>query len=255
MGQIHEEVGKLRKGSYTKSIREDQRKPENYMIFSEESRRIIHELGNIELYELGQMSSTIQCHFCYKHLPHGLRICLCGMCLRPDEDTISKIEARFKTLIVPHYFAHINRSRGEKCGESQWHKDHWKAVDATRGANKNGHDTVTIRWQADEQHREAQLAHGWTEEYFKYFDFLKTIDIEHESQPSSSSSSSQYWWQHEHQYSQCRGHQNTPQRDHQKQDHQWQDHDWSEDLARSLKQSAKLPSEDQQEYQWKGRQW
>ena len=175
MGQTHEEVGKLRKASYTKSIREDQRKPENYMIFSEESRRIIHELGNIELYELGQMSSTIQCHFCYKHMPEGLRICICGMCLRPDEDTISKIEARFKTLIVPHYFAHINRSRGEKCGESKWHKDHWKAVDATRGANKNGHDTVTIRWQADEQHREAQLAHGWTEEYFKYFDFPRRL--------------------------------------------------------------------------------
>ena len=39
------------------------------------------------------------------------------------------------------------------------------------------------------------------------------------------------------------------------QDHQWQDHDWSEDSARSLKQSAQVPSEDQQDYQWKDRKW
>ena len=48
MGEIQEAVGKLRKDSYTKSVREDPRKPENSTIFSEESSRIIHELGNIE---------------------------------------------------------------------------------------------------------------------------------------------------------------------------------------------------------------
>ena len=36
------------------------------MTFSEESSRIIHELGNIELYESGQMSSTIQCQSCFQ---------------------------------------------------------------------------------------------------------------------------------------------------------------------------------------------
>ena len=66
------------------------------------------------------------------------------MCFRPDEDTIRKIEARLKTLLVPHYFARINRSRGKKCGQSQWQKDHWNAVDATSRANKNGHDTITM---------------------------------------------------------------------------------------------------------------
>ena len=35
----------------------------------------------------------------------------------------------------------------------------------------------------------------------------------------------------------------------------WQDHDWSEDLHRSWKQSAQVPSEDQQDYQWKDREW
>ena len=53
MGQIQEVVERLRTDSYTKSIREDPRKSEKTMIFSEESRRITHELGNLGLYELG----------------------------------------------------------------------------------------------------------------------------------------------------------------------------------------------------------
>ena len=37
-----------------------------------QNKQIIHELGNIELYGSGQMSSTIQRHSCCEHLPEGL---------------------------------------------------------------------------------------------------------------------------------------------------------------------------------------
>ena len=53
------EKKKIRNGSRTKSILEDLGKPENSMKFSEESSRIIHEMGNIELYELAEPSSAI----------------------------------------------------------------------------------------------------------------------------------------------------------------------------------------------------
>ena len=53
MGQMQETVENLRKGSYRKSVWEHLRKPENPMIFSVECRRILHELGNIKLHELG----------------------------------------------------------------------------------------------------------------------------------------------------------------------------------------------------------
>ena len=78
---------------------------------------------------------------------------------------------------MPQKFARTNRSRGNKCGESQWHRDHWKAVDATKGANKRGKATITIRWQEDEKYRNSQVARGWAEEYCRYLDYLRTIDI------------------------------------------------------------------------------
>ena len=186
-----------------------------------------------------------------------------------------------------------------------------------RSKQKKNHDTFTIRWQDDEQYRESQLSHGWTGEYCKYLDHLKTFYIANAAtwkqrhryertitldmttkdptdaliglrqeqgrenpkipknertrqrpfddrlqaklewlsqhcrtdfaQPSSSSSSSHHWWKHKHEHedSQWHGHQNTQQRD-----HQWQGHGWSENLARSWKQSVKVPSDDRQDYQW-----
>ena len=125
--------------------------PENSMKFSEESRRIIHEMGNIELYELGQISRTVQCQSCLKHIQEGLIFCSCGVCLRPDEEQIQRMKARFEALIVPCFLARVNRSRGKKHGET---------------------NTIVIRWHEDEKYRNSQQAHGWTEEYCRYLDYF-----------------------------------------------------------------------------------
>ena len=86
--------------------------------------RIIDELDNVELYELGELSSTIQYHSYYNQ--------------------------KFQTLIVKQYFAPINRSRGQKCGESRWQRCLWKAKDVTRAAIKNEkgyyHNQVARAW-------------------------------------------------------------------------------------------------------------
>ena len=50
-------------------------------------------------------------------------------------------------MIVSYYLARVNYSRGKRHGEAQWQRDHWKAMDARRGARGKGHDTIVIRWQ------------------------------------------------------------------------------------------------------------
>ena len=118
---------------------------------------------------------TTQCHSCLKHLPEGLKFCRCGASLRPDEDTINRIQRRFKALIVPYYFARLYRSRGKKCGEQKRQTYHWIAEDAMRGAvkhNENKNPSISVRWMTDEQNRSSQMAHGWTEAYCRYLDYL-----------------------------------------------------------------------------------
>ena len=51
-------------------------------------------MGNIGSFELRQISRTVQCHSCLKHLRERLAFFSCGVCLRPDE-AIKRIKARF----------------------------------------------------------------------------------------------------------------------------------------------------------------
>ena len=71
MDKFQKVVDKLGTGHHTKSIIEGLVMTRKSIKFSEESSRTIHELGNIELHELGQISRTVQCHACLKHVPEG----------------------------------------------------------------------------------------------------------------------------------------------------------------------------------------
>ena len=137
MKEINKKLEKLRIGSCTKSIRDDLKKKGD-MIFSEESSRATYEVGNLELIEQRQTSATIQCLSFLKHIPDGLNMCLCGVWIRPNQDTTDRIRATFAALKTPYYRTAITLSRGKKHGHNQWQIDHGEAVDAKKGARRRG---------------------------------------------------------------------------------------------------------------------
>ena len=148
------------------------------MIFSEESRRAIYEMGNMELIELRQTSATIQYPSCLKHAPEGLNMCLCGVWLRPNHSTLDRIRATFTALKTPYFRTTGDLSRGRKSGHNQRQMDHQKAMDARRGGRRRGvisrgvqkrckYTSVLDRWQNDKIYRASQLAHGLTETWVK----------------------------------------------------------------------------------------
>ena len=144
MKEIKKKLEKLKIGSCTKSIRNDL-KTKGDMIISEESSRVLYEMGNLELIELRQTSATILFPSCLKHEPEGLNMCLCGVWLRPNQDTMNRIKAKFEALIPPYYRATLqSREKKKKHGHNQWQKDHAKAVDAKRGAKKRGDHPSTL---------------------------------------------------------------------------------------------------------------
>ena len=120
-------------GPCTKSIRNDLWY--GNMIFSEESSRTIYEMGNMELIELRQTSTTIQCSSCLKHVPKGLNMCL-GVWHRPILSTMDRIRAPFATLKTLYHSATVILSRGRRGGHNQWQMDHQKSHDCRWRDNK-----------------------------------------------------------------------------------------------------------------------
>ena len=153
-GKIQEAVERRRNGSRTKSILEDLGKPQNSLIFRKESSRI-HEMCDMELYDLGQMTRTVQCHSCWKHLPEGLAFCSCGVCLRLDWATIQK------DLSKSYCVARINPIKEQEA---------WRNSVATRsfessGCQKRSEET----WQG---HYHNQVATGWEVQEFSAFRWM-----------------------------------------------------------------------------------
>ena len=177
MGQIQEVAEKWRKCSYTKSIPEELRKlcdlqrgiqthhPWTGQHRAVRIRTIVqhHPMSFVPQTYAGRTQNSVYAEGASdpskiqsEKLMHDQKPWLCNTTL----PVLTVREAN--SAVMPH---------GKK--------DYWKAKDATRAANKNGHDTITIRWHKEGQFRESQSAHGWDEEYCKHLDYSKTIEIEH----------------------------------------------------------------------------
>ena len=72
MKEINEKLENLRIGSNAESIKQDLLREDGNLTFSEDPRRIISEMGNVELFEVGKTKPTVQCQVCYKHVLEGI---------------------------------------------------------------------------------------------------------------------------------------------------------------------------------------
>ena len=211
------------------------------MIFSEESRRVTYEMGNMELFELGQISSTVQCHSCLKHMPEGLKSCECGVCLWPDEDTINRMKASFQALIAPYELARVNRSRGERHGDQPWQEDQRNRYENTitmKSSDPNlqsgpmcpredcrATTKVLLRLREEQggsdtyvpkDKRSRQIIITLDPELQQRLEWLSLIGRNASPTSSSSSSWSQSWWE------------DTQWQDARWENHQWHGHSWKD---------------------------
>ena len=137
MKQINETTEKLKDGS--KSVRGDLKNGD--MTFIEESSRVIYEMGNVELFELGQISMTVQCHSFPE--ARARRIKILWMLSSTGRTQVTELKARFQALESPFYVARMG-SRGKTHRQAQWQQDHYKAMDAKRGAWENNKQTSIL---------------------------------------------------------------------------------------------------------------
>ena len=78
-------VDKLRTEYRTESVIADWGRQEN-STDSTRNPRQLRKFGNIELFELGETSKTIQCQTCLKYSLEGLIYCSCGVCRRQNRE-------------------------------------------------------------------------------------------------------------------------------------------------------------------------
>ena len=153
------------------------------------SKEMIRELGNVELFELCETTPKVQCSHCLLFWNQGIVYCTCGQFLVESESRRKFNKLRLDALSIPNYVIKNGRSHGARHGKTKeqieyhmaWNawKRCCKKVDTKCGKFCRFHD----RFLRDPVYRESQLAIGWTEQKCKEWDELAKEDHTHRLTP------------------------------------------------------------------------
>ena len=117
-----------------------------YNPFSEETKVIIRELGNVELFELCETIPKLQCSESLLSWNQGIVYCTCGHLLKKwiqPKFTIGDLDA----FSIPHYVIRMVRPRGARHGRTEELKEHFITHNARRRCIKKNfglHDRLYI---------------------------------------------------------------------------------------------------------------
>ena len=107
--------------------------------FSQESKQMIHEVGNIELCELLETEPKAQCKVCLSHWDIGSVYCTCGHFLRKGTEENKKfIQYTMDLLSIPDYYIKKWRPHGHRYGKKPGDKEYYIGPSAQEEVQEEG---------------------------------------------------------------------------------------------------------------------
>ena len=165
--RVQELVKKIESHPHREALQADLQQNNVYDPFSNNLKEMVHELGNVELFELCETIPKVQCSQCLLYWNQGMIYCTCGQFLVESESRRKLNKLRRDALSIPHYVIKKGRCHGARHGKTAKQKEYhiawnaWKRcckrVDSQGEHFKGIHD----RFLRDQVYRESQLLIGW----------------------------------------------------------------------------------------------
>ena len=162
---VRELVKKIQSHPHRQTLQADLQQNNAYNPFSEESKVMIREMGNVEV-----------CSSYAKQFPKcnaenaffvgikELSSCTCGHLLKESEYSQSFHQWRLDSFSIQNYVIKKWRPRGARHGETEAQKEHFIAHNERRRCLKKKFEGIHDRSQRNSTYRDSQLKIGWTEE-------------------------------------------------------------------------------------------
>ena len=159
--RVRELVKKTESHPHREALQADLQQNNVYNSFSNNSKAMIREVGNVELFELCPTIPKVQCLLYWNQ---GMIYCTCGHLLVESESSQKFDKLRLDALSIPHYVIKKGRLHGARHGKTDAQKEHFVAHNARKRCIKKNFDGIHDRFQRDPVFRHSQLKIGWTEE-------------------------------------------------------------------------------------------
>ena len=162
--RVRELVKKIESHPHREALQADLQQNNAYNPLCDESKAMIREMSNVELFELCEQIPKVQCSECLLCWNRGVICCICGHLLRESESSQHFHQWRLDASSIPHYVIKKGRPRGARHGKTEAQKQHFLANNARRRCIKKGFKGIHDRFQKDVRYRDAQLTADRTEE-------------------------------------------------------------------------------------------
>ena len=121
--RVQELVKKIESHLHREALQADLQQKNVYNPFINNSKAMIRELGNVELFELCETTPTVQCAHCLLYWNQGIVYCTCGQFLVERESRRKFFKPRLDALSIPNYVLKKGPNHGARHGKTKEQTD------------------------------------------------------------------------------------------------------------------------------------
>ena len=162
--RVRELIKKIEKHPHRQDLQFDLRQNEAYNPFSVKSKKMIKDMGNVELFELFETDPKTQCKECLLYWSEGIVYCTCWNLLKESAANRGVIQYTLDLLFIPNYVIKKGRPHGHRYGRTLLQKEHHQAHNLKKRCIKRRFKGIHDRFLNDPDFRAAQLEHDRDEE-------------------------------------------------------------------------------------------
>ena len=161
---VRELVKPIETHPHRQALQRDLQQNNAYNPLCEKSKKMIKDMGNVELFELFETAPNTQGKECLLYWSQGIVYCTCGHLLKESEANRGAIQCTLDFLSTQNYVIKKGRPHGHRHGETKEQRDYHVAHNLRKRCIKRRFKGIHDRFLKDPEFRESQLAHDRTEE-------------------------------------------------------------------------------------------
>ena len=198
--RVQELVKRTETHPHREALHADLQQNDVHNPFSKDSKVVIRELGNVELFELCETTPKVQCSHCLLYWHQGIVYCTCGQCLIDSESRRKFKKLRLDALSIPNYVIEKGLTHGARHGKTGLQREYhlawnaWKRCCKKVDSQGEHFSGIHDRFRGDPVYRESQLAIGRTEQKCKEWDELAEEDHTYHLTPEEKKRYQGQWY-------------------------------------------------------------
>ena len=198
--RVQELVKRIENHPHREALHADLQQNNVYNPLSKNSKAMIRELGNVELFELCETIPKVQCSHCLLYRNQGIVYCTCGQCLIDNESRRKFNKLQLDALSIRNYVIKKGPTHGARHSKTEVQREYhltwnaWKKCCKKFDSQGDHFKGIHDRFLRDPVYRESQIAIGWTEQKCKEWDELAKEDHTYHLTPEEKKRYKGQWY-------------------------------------------------------------